>query len=53
MANDLGTKGRDQRSQFFWYDVLTAFPFLFLPLVVAVGIILAWIMPIWTGVMRR
>lgn len=37
----------------FWYLLLTAFPFLFLPLLVLGGIALALIMPILTGVSSR
>lgn len=33
-----------------WYDVLSAFPFLFLPIVVLIGILCAVVMPYLTGV---
>ena len=37
----------------FWYDFLTMFPFVFLPLAALSGVALSLIMPVLTGAYRR
>lgn len=56
MTNDDVKKAADSRTgdaTVKWYNVLTAFPFLYLPVVAIVGIVCAWIMPVMTGASHR
>lgn len=55
MSEDRQTEGPVERgpSYGFWYDFLNMFPFLFIPLVAIVGILLAIVMPVLTGAYRR
>lgn len=54
MANDKKTESETDidltASQKYWYGFLTAFPFVFVPLVAVLGILAAWIMPWLSGV---
>jgi hypothetical protein len=43
----------EPRQRGFWYDFLTMFPFVFLPLAALSGVALSLIMPILTGAYRR
>lgn len=36
-----------------WYKILTVFPFLFLPIVALIGLLLSLVMPYLTGVKPR